>query len=66
MKSDWIVVTIPNDYASKFLVLNRSWGACYQWCMDAWGRNNEWVYQGPGNFHFKHQHDAAAFALRWS
>jgi hypothetical protein len=66
MKSDWIVITIPNDHASKFFVLNRSWGTCYQWCMDAWGRNNEWVYSGPGMFHFKHQHDAAAFALRWS
>lgn len=64
MKSDWIVIVIPND-TSAFLALNRTWGACYQWCMDAWGRNNEWVYQGPGMFHFKHQHDAAAFALRW-
>ena len=64
MKSDWITITIPipKDRTSSF---NLSWGICYEWCMDAWGRNNEWVYMGPGQFHFKNQHDAAAFSLRW-
>jgi hypothetical protein len=57
MKSDWITITIP--------ATNRDWGACYQWCMDAWGRNNAWVYMGPGKFHFKNSSDAMFFKLKW-
>ena len=65
MKSDWIVVTIPNDNSASPVALNRTWGACYQWCMDAWGRNDEWVYMGPGKFHFKNSCDAMFFKLKW-
>ena len=61
----WTVVTIPNDISVSPVTLNRTWGDCYDWCVATWGRNDEWVYMGPGKFHFKNNGDAAMFILKW-
>ena len=67
MKSDWITITIPVNSWAGGITINGGggWGECYQWCMDTWGRNDEWVYMGPGKFHFKNSCDAMFFKLKW-
>lgn len=65
MKSDWTVVTVPVNAWAGSIAITGGWGECYQWCMDIWGRNNEWVYLGPGKFHFKNEADAVFFKLKW-
>ena len=42
------------------------WSDCYEWCLDTWGFNDEWVYINPGAFYFKNEEDAVLFALRWA
>jgi hypothetical protein len=56
----WTVVTLLNNWPGL-----PTWGDCYDWCMATWGRNNAWVYMGPGKFHFKNKSDAAMFILKW-
>ena len=46
--------------------LHPRWSDCYEWCLDTWSFNDEWVYIGPGTFHFKNEQDAVLFALRWA
>jgi hypothetical protein len=57
MKTDWITITCSHDLCM--------WSDCYDWCIDTWGRNDEWVYMGPGKFHFKNKSDAVMFMLKW-
>ena len=55
----WTVVSMTTDWPRN------PWGDCYDWCIATWGRNNAWVYMGPGKFHFKNKSDAAMFILKW-
>ena len=59
----WTVVTLPNNWPRRPGL--PTWGDCYDWCMATWGRNDDWVYMGPGKFHFKNKSDAAMFILKW-
>ena len=56
----WTVVSLTNNWPDL-----PTWGDCYDWCIATWGRNNAWVYMGPGKFHFKHKDDAVLFMLKW-
>ena len=59
--STWTVIRLPWSPRSI-----PSWSDWYDWCMNTWGRNDEWVYIGPGTVHFKNEQDAVLFALRWA
>jgi len=56
----WTLIRLPRNPP-----MHPQWGDCYDWCMATWGLNNEWVYMGPGTFHFKNKSDAAMFMLKW-
>lgn len=58
----WTVIRLGYDDWPSY----PRWADCYDWCIATWGRNDEWVYQGPGTFHFKNKSDAAMFILKWS
>ena len=62
--STWTVIRLLQNDWPMYPVLR--WSDCYDWCMNTWGRNDEWVYIGPGTFHFKNEQDAVLFALRWA
>ena len=58
----WTVVRLLQDDRRP---MHPRWSDCYDWCIATWGRNNAWVYMGPGAFHFKNKSDAAMFILKW-
>lgn len=58
----WTVVRLFQD---DWRLMYPRWCECYDWCIATWGRNNAWVYMGPGTFHFKNKSDAAMFILKW-
>ena len=60
--STWTVVRLLQDDRRP---MHPRWSDCYDWCIATWGRNNAWVYMGPGAFHFKNKSDAAMFILKW-
>lgn len=57
----WTVVSVTKNWPGP----GPAWGDCYDWCIATWGRNDAWVYMGPGKFHFKNKSDAAMFILKW-
>jgi len=57
----WTVVRLLYDDWPRY----PRWSDCYDWCVNTWGRNNAWVYMGPGTFHFKNKSDAVLFMLKW-
>lgn len=42
------------------------WGACINWCLEAFPSSVHWTYNGDGQFEFTLEEDATLFFLRWS